>query len=165
MDYNDILNKPIVNSTIGMRYSDRVIYENGAVKQVMFDGGHATFDAKGVSGWHYFLCDHAGSVRVVADMWDRAEQKSHYYPYELIHKPLQGRVEARPHPTPCSAGCLPAASTATRYNMTKIFSRREKSRFSRAVERSETPGLRASPISFPDRESSTVRQDDSYGNI
>ena len=51
-DINDILNKLIVNSTIGMRYSDRVIYENGTVKRVMFDGGYATFDAKDVPGWH-----------------------------------------------------------------------------------------------------------------
>ncbi len=67
---------------------NRKLSENGAVKLVMFDGGYATFDAKGVPGWHYFLCDHAGSVRVVADMWGRAEQISHYYPYGLIHKPL-----------------------------------------------------------------------------
>jgi len=67
---------------------NRKLSENGAVKRVMFDGGYATFDAKGVPGWHYFLCDHAGSVRVVADMWVRAEQINHYYPYGLIHKPL-----------------------------------------------------------------------------
>ncbi|MDE6192137.1 MAG: hypothetical protein K2G47_11060, partial [Muribaculum sp.] len=53
------------------------------VKRVLFDGGYATFDAAGVPGWHYFLCDHAGSVRVVADAWGRAEQISHYYPYGL----------------------------------------------------------------------------------
>ncbi|MDE6192074.1 MAG: hypothetical protein K2G47_10720, partial [Muribaculum sp.] len=57
--------------------------ENGKVKRVLFDGGYATFDAAGVPGWHYFLCDHAGSVRVVADAWGRAEQISHYYPYGL----------------------------------------------------------------------------------
>ena len=54
----------------------------------MFDGGYASFDAAGVPGWHYFLCDHAGSVCVVTDMWGRAEQINHYYPYGLIHKPL-----------------------------------------------------------------------------
>ena len=64
-------------------YSGPVIYENGAVKRVMFDGGYATFSEAGVPGWHYFLCDHAGSVRVVADMWGRAEQINHYYPYGL----------------------------------------------------------------------------------
>ena len=57
--------------------------ENGAVKRVIFDGGYATFSEAGVPGWHYFLCDHAGSVRVVADMWGRAEQINHYYPYGL----------------------------------------------------------------------------------
>ena len=38
---------------------NRKLSENGAVKRVMFDGGYTTFDAKGVPGWHYFLCDHA----------------------------------------------------------------------------------------------------------
>ena len=80
--------KRVFNSQNEMYYSGSIIYKNGAVKRVMFDGGYATFDAKGVPGWHYFLCDHAGSVRVVADMWGRAEQINHYYPYGLIHKPL-----------------------------------------------------------------------------
>ena len=66
------MNQPTIHET-----------KNGAVKRVMFDGGYATFDAKGVPGWHYFLCDPAGSVRVVADMWGRAEQINHYYPYGL----------------------------------------------------------------------------------
>ena len=78
---------PLVTEALYRRdtldYSGPVIYENGAVKRVMFEGGYATFDAKGVPGWHYFLCDHAGSVRVVADMWGRAEQINHYYPYGL----------------------------------------------------------------------------------
>ena len=69
-------------------YSVSARYNSVSVKRVMFDGGYATFDARGVPGWHYFLCDHAGSVRVVADMWGRAEQINHYYPYGLIHKPL-----------------------------------------------------------------------------
>ena len=80
--------KAVFNFQNDMCYSNSVIYENGAVKRVMFDGGYATFSEAGVPGWHYFLCDHAGSVRVVADMWGRAEQINHYYPYELIHKPL-----------------------------------------------------------------------------
>ena len=47
---------------------------HGKVKRVLFDGGYATFGDTGVPGWHYFLCDHTGSVRVVTDMWGRAEQ-------------------------------------------------------------------------------------------
>ena len=85
-DIHCILNPHSHRDTLD--YSGPVIYENGAVKRVMFDRGYATFDARGVPGWHYFLCDHAGSVRVVADMWGRAEQINHYYPYGLIHKPL-----------------------------------------------------------------------------
>ena len=66
-----------------LEYSGPVVYENGKVKRVLFDGGYATFDDKGVPGWHYFLCDHTGSVRVVTDMWGRPEQINHYYPFGL----------------------------------------------------------------------------------
>ncbi len=57
--------------------------ENGKMKRVLFDGGYATFGDTGVPSWHYFLCDHAGSVRVVTDMWGRPEQINHYYPFGL----------------------------------------------------------------------------------
>ena len=46
----------------------------------------------------------------------------------------------------------------------EIFSRREKSIFSRGLSRGETHGL-ARPASVSRRESSTLLQDDSYGNI
>ncbi|MDE6191135.1 MAG: hypothetical protein K2L31_05135 [Muribaculum sp.] len=46
--------------------------KNGKVKRVLFDGGYATFDAAGMPGWHYFLCDHAENVRVIAGLPDRA---------------------------------------------------------------------------------------------
>ncbi len=39
---------------------------------VMWNRDNTTFDAAGVPGWHYFLCDHAGSVRVIARLPDRA---------------------------------------------------------------------------------------------
>ena len=64
-------------------YSGPVVYENGTVKRVMFDGGYATFSDAGVPNWHYYVCDHAGSVRTVVDMWGRPEQTNHYYPYGL----------------------------------------------------------------------------------
>ena len=44
MNYSNIKNlKKIVDSTGGVDYSGPVVYENGAVKRVMFDGGDATF--------------------------------------------------------------------------------------------------------------------------
>ncbi len=66
-----------------LEYSGPVVYENGKVRRVLFEGGYATFDDNGVPGWHYFLCDHTGSVRVVTDMWGRPEQINHYYPFGL----------------------------------------------------------------------------------
>ena len=75
------LSRPVRRDTL--EYSGPVVYENGKVKRVLFDGGYATFSDVGVPNWHYFLCDHTGSVRVVADMWGRAEQINHYYPFGL----------------------------------------------------------------------------------
>lgn len=44
MNYSNIKkSKKIVESTGGVDYSGPVVYENGAVKRVMFDGGDATF--------------------------------------------------------------------------------------------------------------------------
>lgn len=86
-DINDILNKPIVNSTIGMRYSDRVIYENGAVKQVMFDGVMSP-STRRVCPDGTTSCATTRGVCAWSPTWGRAEQTNHYYPYELIHKPL-----------------------------------------------------------------------------
>ena len=40
--------KAVFNIQNDVHSSNSVIYENGAVKRVMFDGGYATFDAKGV---------------------------------------------------------------------------------------------------------------------
>ena len=74
----------VFNSQNEMYYLGPVIYENGAVKRVMFDGGYATFSEAGVPGWHYFLCDHAGSVHVVADMWGRADNLRTLFPQGII---------------------------------------------------------------------------------
>ncbi|MDE6114959.1 MAG: hypothetical protein K2G49_07840, partial [Muribaculum sp.] len=44
MNYSNIKNlKKIVDSTGGVDYYGPVVYENGAVKRVMFDGRYATF--------------------------------------------------------------------------------------------------------------------------
>lgn len=67
------------------------------VKRVLFDGVYATFDAAGVPGWHYFLCDHTGSVRVVADAWGHAEQISHYYPYGLTFADVGKASDHQPY--------------------------------------------------------------------
>lgn len=60
-------------------YSGPVVYENGKVSRVLFDGGYATFTAAGTPLWHYFVTDHLGSIRAVIDMTGKAEQVTHYY--------------------------------------------------------------------------------------
>ncbi len=78
-------------------FATPAVYENGKVKRVLFDGGYATFSDTGVPGWHYFLCDHTGSVSVVADMWGRAEQINHYYPFGLPFADAGKGADAQPY--------------------------------------------------------------------
>ena len=94
--------KTVFNSQNEMYYSGSIIYKNRAVKRVMFDGGYATFDAASVSGWHYFLYDHAGSVRRSRRMGARRADK----PLLPLRADSQAVVGA--------SGISPAPALATR---------------------------------------------------
>ncbi|MBR5736142.1 MAG: RHS repeat-associated core domain-containing protein [Bacteroidales bacterium] len=68
------------NSTITRDYVGNMIYENGSLKKIIFDGGYA--DMTGSSpAYRFFLTDHLGSVRVVAASDGTVMQVNHYYPY------------------------------------------------------------------------------------
>ena len=63
-------------------YRDNLVYEDGKLKYVLFEGGIVSIYGK----WReyaFFMKDHLGSVRVVADRNGKALQVSHYYPYGL----------------------------------------------------------------------------------
>lgn len=62
-------------------YCGPVVYENGEVRQILFDGGYATFSADGTPEWHYFTRDHVGNVRTVTRNDGTVEQINHYYPF------------------------------------------------------------------------------------
>ena len=91
----------------------RKLSKNGAGKRVMFDGGYATFSEAGVPGWHYFLCDHAGSVRVVADMGAHRADKP-LLSLRVDSQAVVGASGSSPAILPSNAGALPGAPTATR---------------------------------------------------
>jgi len=71
---------PLPPTSVTTTYSKNLIYENGTLKQVLVDGGYITF--KGTSPvYHFYLQDHLGNNRIVADASGNAEQINHYYPY------------------------------------------------------------------------------------
>jgi len=57
-------------------YIGDMIYENGALKRILIDGGYVE---GGV--YHYFLTDHLGNNRLVVNSSGTVVQKNHYYPF------------------------------------------------------------------------------------
>ena len=62
-------------------YCGNFIYEDGALKMMLFDGGYVTFDNDNTPQYHFYPKDHLGNNRVVADANGYIEQVSHYYPF------------------------------------------------------------------------------------
>ena len=58
-------------------YTGNVVLENGTRSRLLFDGGYMSLSD---NAYHYFLTDHLGSVRVVANASGTAEEYDHYYP-------------------------------------------------------------------------------------
>ena len=58
-------------------YTGNLVLENGTRSRLLFDGGYVSVSN---SGYHFFLTDHLGSVRVVANTSGTAEEYNHYYP-------------------------------------------------------------------------------------
>ena len=61
-------------------YCGNLIYENGALKQMLVDGGYVTFSGA-TPVYHFYIQDHLGNNRVVAKADGTVEQINHYYPY------------------------------------------------------------------------------------
>ncbi len=70
-----------LESAIGSKTTDycgNVIYENGALKRILIEGGYIE------GGTYYFyLTDHLGNNRVVANSSGRIVQSTHYYPFGM----------------------------------------------------------------------------------
>jgi len=61
-------------------YCGNLIYENGALKQMLVDGGYVTFSGA-TPVYHFYIQDHLGNNRVVAKADGTVGQINHYYPY------------------------------------------------------------------------------------
>ena len=61
-------------------YCGNCVYENGTLKKILVEGGYITFDSS-QPVYHFYLKDHLGNNRVVANASGQVEQVNHYYPY------------------------------------------------------------------------------------
>ena len=63
-------------------YCGSHIYEDDILTRSLFDGGYITYSGT-TPQYHYFITDHQGNIRLVANAAGTAEQVTHYYPYGL----------------------------------------------------------------------------------
>ncbi len=82
------------STNINFDYSGNMIYENGALSQILVDGGYITF-ANDNPVYHYYLKDHLGNNRIVVNHnTGMVEQVNHYYPYGgLMAESTGGNVQ------------------------------------------------------------------------
>ena len=57
-----------------------MIYEGGTLKQILVDGGYVTFSGDAPQ-YHFYIQDHLGNNRVIANAGGTKEQVNHYYPF------------------------------------------------------------------------------------
>ena len=64
-------------------YCGNFIYENGKLKRILIPSGYVTFanDNINLPEYHFYITDHQGNIRVVANQNGEVEQMNHYYPY------------------------------------------------------------------------------------
>ena len=77
-----ILKSNVITSatTVLTDYCGNMIYEGGALKQILVDGGYVTLNGT-TPVYHYYLQDHLGNNRVVCNASSTVEQVNHYYPF------------------------------------------------------------------------------------
>ncbi|MDE6489138.1 MAG: RHS repeat-associated core domain-containing protein, partial [Paramuribaculum sp.] len=71
----------VVTSTTD--YCGNIIYRDNKPFQLFFDGGYVSLDEPEPS-YRFFLPDHLGSIRAVADTNGQLLQSNHYYPYGML---------------------------------------------------------------------------------
>ena len=74
-------------------YCGDFIYEDGALKTMLFDGGYVTF-AGTTPEYHFYLKDHLGNNRVVASANGDIEQVNHYYPFGGLMADSKGNTQS-----------------------------------------------------------------------
>ena len=78
-------------------YRGNLVYVDGSLKHILFDGGLIDMGGKSPE-YLFFLEDHLGSVRVVANQDGKAVQVNHYYPYGMSYASGRMSGNAVSHP-------------------------------------------------------------------
>ena len=68
----------IGGTTTTTDYCGNAVYENGELKMLLNDAGYVSFPDK---KYHFYIKDHQGNVRVVADADGNVEEVNDYYPF------------------------------------------------------------------------------------
>jgi len=68
------------STTVTVDYVGNFVYENGTLTKILFEGGYVDMTGS-IPKYMYYLTDHLGNVRVVADSEGNIAQVNHYYPY------------------------------------------------------------------------------------
>ena len=68
----------INNDTTTTVYCGNAIYENGSLKMLLNEAGYYSFQDK---KFHFYIKDHQGNVRVVADETGKIDEVNDYYPF------------------------------------------------------------------------------------
>ena len=62
-------------------YTENRVFENDKLKYLLFEGGYASFEnGEKNPTFHFYIKDHLGNNRIVADAQGNVEQENHYYP-------------------------------------------------------------------------------------
>lgn len=69
-----------------IEYCGDILYEdvNPVPNLILIDGGYVTFTNNKQPVYHFYLTDHQGNVRVVADENGTVEETNHYYPFGAL---------------------------------------------------------------------------------
>ena len=70
-------------------YCGNVIYDNNMLSSIQVAGGYITLNGT-ASVYHYYITDHEGNNRVVADAVGGVEQVNHYYPFGALFGDCSG---------------------------------------------------------------------------
>ncbi len=74
----------------------QVVFTNGRVDKVLFDGGYCTFDGSQPQ-FHYYIKDHLGSNRIVMAENGQVEQKNCYYPFGGVYGDVSTNTDLQPY--------------------------------------------------------------------
>ncbi len=70
----------VLTASLTTDYVGNKIYENGTLKRILIDGGYIENNK-----YYYYLMDHLGNNRIVAEAAGTPIQKTHYYPFGMAY--------------------------------------------------------------------------------